>query len=86
MSESEKNHQHHQHHQNTEKAEVQESSGLELVSVGYGDESSTEKQVGLSPDKLDRIADNVNAGIDKDQPKWETEQNWNDTSWKVWLD
>ncbi|MEA5497984.1 hypothetical protein [Limnoraphis robusta] len=82
MSQSETNPQ---NPQNTEKAKVKESSGLEVISIGYGDGSSGEKQASLSQDKLDQVADNVNAVIDTDQPKWETEQDWNDTAWKVWL-
>ena len=83
MSESEKDRQ---NSQNTEKGKVQENSGLEIVSIGYGGDSSGQKQVGYSQDQLDQVAGNVNAGINKDNPKWETEQDWNDTSWKVWLD
>lgn len=83
MSKSEKINQ---NHQNTEKAKVQESSGLEVVSIGYGEGSSGEKQASLSQNKLDQVADHVNAVIDKDKPKWETDQDWNDTSWKVRLD
>lgn len=72
--------------QNTQKTNVQNSSGLEIVSVGYGEDSSGVKEAKFSQDQLDQVADNVNAGVDKEESKWKSEQDWNDTSWKVWLD
>lgn len=83
MSQSQSNSQNPQDSQN---ANLQDSSGLEVVSIGYGDSSSGVNQTHFSQDQLDQVADNVNGGVDKDQSKWKSEQNWNDTSWKVWLD
>ncbi|MEL7037122.1 MAG: hypothetical protein AAFO04_16085 [Cyanobacteria bacterium J06592_8] len=86
MSQSQSNSQNSENLQDTQNTNLQNSSGLEVVSIGYGDNSSSVNQTHLYRDQLDQVADNINAGVDKDQSKWKSDQNWNDTSWKVWLD
>jgi len=51
---------------------------LNELSVGLDAGNLPSKQVGLSPDKLDQVAAEINANLDRTQETWEQEQNWTD--------
>jgi len=51
---------------------------LNELSVGLDAGNLPPKQVGLSPDKLDQVAAEINANLDRTQETWEQEQNWTD--------
>lgn len=66
---------------NTEKTpenQNEKNQSLDEVSVGLDAGNLPPKQVGLSPDKLDQVAAEINASLDRTQETWEQEQNWTD--------
>ncbi len=72
--------------QKIEKTNPTDNQRLEVVSIGYGNVSSSQPEAQLSPDQLAQVADQINATLDKNKPKWEVNQEWLDTDLKVRLD
>ncbi|MGC9526214.1 MAG: hypothetical protein ACP5D7_11825 [Limnospira sp.] len=66
---------------NTEKTPEnpnEKNQSLDEVSVGLDAGNLPPKQAGLSQDKLDQVAAEINANLDRTQETWEQEQNWTD--------
>lgn len=62
--------------------------GLEIVSIGVDEQQAkTSNSEGLSQDKLNQVAKNINANLENNQdPNWQVENSWDETRIQVNLD
>jgi len=62
--------------------------GLEIVSIGVDEQQAkTSNSQGLSQDKLNQVAKNINANLENNQdPNWQVENSWDETRIRVNLD
>ncbi|MBE9146781.1 hypothetical protein [Planktothrix mougeotii] len=75
-------------HPSTPDESSQSGDALEIVSIGIPESpADTSNQEGLSPDKLNQIANKINADFQENKdPNWRVETNWDETKVKVDLD
>lgn len=61
---------------------------LEIVSVGLDHpDTPDDAELDLSPDKLNQIAEEINANVKKNKaPNWQVETDWDETKVSVRLD
>lgn len=61
---------------------------LEIVSVGLDHpDPEDQSEPGLSPDKLNQIAEEINSNVKKNKaPNWQVESDWDETKVTVKLD
>lgn len=62
--------------------------GLEIDSIGVDEQQAkTSNSEGLSQDKLNQVAQNINANLENNQdPNWQVENSWDETRIQVNLD
>lgn len=67
---------------------AQSGEGLEIVSVGIDElQAQTSNSERLSQDKLNQVAENINANVEKNpNPNWQVEKSWDETRIQVNLD
>lgn len=73
---------------NPDQESTSSEPALEIVSVGLDHpETEPETESGLSPDKLNQIAEEINANVKKNKaPNWQVETDWDETKVSVRLD
>jgi hypothetical protein len=66
----------------------QSGEGLEIVSISIDElQEKTSNSEGLSQDKLNQVAKNINANLENNRdPNWQVENSWDETRIRVNLD